>query len=136
MVSARGLITFFFGLACSIFLGLNSSRVFFYASKAIKRVGALYFESKFPDTLPSHVGRSLLRCFAHVAQLVEHSLGKGEVPDSSSGVGCHDLYNYLLSTLVAQLVEHRIPNPRVGGSSPSGRALFIRHSSVSSSNSN
>ena len=26
-------------------------------------------------------------------------------------------------TLVAQLVEHRIPNPRVGGSSPSGRAV-------------
>ena len=27
--------------------------------------------------------------------------------------------------LVAQLVEHRIPNPRVGGSSPSGHAYFV-----------
>lgn len=29
-----------------------------------------------------------------------------------------------LFTPVAQLVEHRIPNPRVGGSSPSGRDCF------------
>lgn len=28
-------------------------------------------------------------------------------------------------TLVAQLVEHRIPNPRVGGSIPSERAVIF-----------
>ena len=50
---------------------------------------------------------------AHVAQLVEHFLGKEEVTDSSSVVGY---------TPLAQLVEQRIPNPWVGGSTPSGRA--------------
>jgi hypothetical protein len=33
-------------------------------------------------------------------------------------------------TLVAQLVEHRIPNPRVGGSIPSERAVFCYVNSI------
>lgn len=29
-------------------------------------------------------------------------------------------------TPVAQLAERRTPNPKVGGSSPSGRAIFVK----------
>jgi hypothetical protein len=46
--------------------------------------------------------------FAHVAQQVEHFLGKEEVTDSSSVVGSIDVDT---QTPVAQLVEQRIPNP-------------------------
>ena len=91
---------------------------------------------------------------AHVAQLVEHTLGKGEVGSSnllmssSNFIAKDRWFNRLFYCLffgqipllnlaslgiilrpyecrpIVQLVEHRFPKPAVGGSSPSWPAIF------------
>jgi hypothetical protein len=74
------------------------------------------------------------------------TLSFGEVPEWLKGADCKSagsglrwfestphqflfllgMVSYLTSTVVAQLVEQRIPNPQVGGSIPSDRAILNR----------
>ncbi len=94
------------------------------------------------------------RSNAHVAQLVEHTLGKGEVGSSNllmsssisnakdrwfdrlfyclffgqiplPGLACSGIILRPYECRpIVQLVEHRFPKPAVGGSSPSWPAIF------------
>ncbi len=75
------------------------------------------------------ITRSILA--AHIAQAVEHFLGKEEVAGSSPVVGTikgeplEGKTSYIRP--VAQLAEQRSPKPQVGGSSPSWPAIIGRH---------
>ena len=73
-------------------------------------------------------------CCAHVAQLAEHFLGKGEVTGSSPVAGSKidqckaaGVKNSVIekNRSVALMVERQTPNLMVGGSSPSWPAIKL-----------